>query len=93
MFNERELLDKTISKDGALKSFIVEYVGDKLSPENKEVTVEMIIEVLAQDFPEVVLVLAEENFFRGYSQGLQDSDKPLVLGHMLEPAKEIEDVT
>jgi hypothetical protein len=89
MFNERELLDKTISKEGKLKSFIVGYVGDKLNPENEEVTVEMIIEVLAQDFPELVLVLAEENFFRGYSQGLQDFEQSLKITPEL--IKEIED--
>lgn len=88
MLNERELLDKTISKEGELKSFIVEYVGEKLNPANEEVTIDMIIEVLAQDFPELVLVLAEENFFRGYSQGLQDFEQSLEVTSRL--VKEVE---
>jgi len=37
----------------------------------------MIVEVLAQDFPELILVLAEENFVRGYSQGLSDFEQSL----------------
>lgn len=77
MFNERELLDKTIDPEGELKNFIVNYVGNKKQPEDQRVTVEMIVEVLAQDFPELVLVLAEENFIRGYSQGLQDFERSL----------------
>ena len=77
MFNERELLDTKIQSTTPLKEYIVNYVGNKLisSEENTDgVTVEMIIQVLADDFPEIVLALAEENFFRGYRQGLSDSD-------------------
>ena len=77
MFNERELLDQNIEPEGELKSFIVNYVGDKVQPEDQRVTVEMIVEVLAQDFPELILVLAEENFVRGYSQGLSDFEQSL----------------
>tara|TARA_R100001463_G_scaffold15783_1_gene41035 strand:+ start:477 stop:740 length:264 start_codon:yes stop_codon:yes gene_type:complete len=55
-----------------LKNYIVDYVGNKLAPENNQVDVEMIIHVLADEFPEVVLPLAEENFFRGYEQALED---------------------
>ena len=73
MFNERELLDKQVEPNSELKEYIVNYVGEKLSPENGEVNVEMVIAVLAQDFPDVVLALAEENFIRGYAQGIQDS--------------------
>ena len=91
MLNERELLDKTVSKEGELKSFIVDYVGDKLNPENEEVTIEMVIEVLAKDFPELVLVLAEENFFRGYSQGLQDFESSLKVTSELIKEKETKD--
>jgi len=59
-----------------LKSFIVQYVGAKLSckSENDTVTVEMIIEILANEFPELILCLAEENFLRGYEQAFQDLD-------------------
>ena len=76
MINERELLDATVEKDTPLKHFIVDYVGNKLHENsqitNFNITVEMIIEVLTEDFPEIVLALAEENFLRGYEQGLGD---------------------
>ena len=61
-----------VEPDTDLKNMLVEYVGGQLDPGNKEVTVDMIINVVAEEFPEFVLVLAEENFFRGYRQGIQD---------------------
>ena len=58
-------------KETPLKDFIVEYVGNKLSS-NEDVTVEMIVEVLAEEFPEFLMLVAEENWIRGYEQGLAD---------------------
>tara|TARA_R100001509_G_C4760459_1_gene179545 strand:+ start:57 stop:317 length:261 start_codon:yes stop_codon:yes gene_type:complete len=60
------------SETSDLKNYIVEYVGTKLNPEDNKVTLDMVINVLADDFPEVILSLAEENFIRGYEQGLED---------------------
>ena len=54
-----------------LKEMIVNHVGEKLKAEN-EVTAEMVVEVLADEFPDLLLLIAEENFFRGYAQGLVD---------------------
>jgi len=51
---------------------ILDYVGHTLQPENEMVTVEMIIEVMAQEFPEFIMALAEENFLRGYQQAADD---------------------
>lgn len=65
-------LTEVVQVDNALKDFIVEYTGEELNPENGEVTVEMVIEVLASHFPEVVFALAEENFIRGYQQAMTD---------------------
>jgi len=79
MINERELLEKEVEADSDLKTFIVNYVGEKLAPENGLINIEMVIAVLAQDFPDVVLALAEENFIRGYTQGLEDT------GHNTSP--------
>ena len=67
-------LNQIIVSDGELKEMIVNYVGNKIQPENDEVTLSMTIDVLAAEFPEVVLALAEENFIRGYAQGLDDAD-------------------
>jgi len=67
------LLEMIVEKDSELKDYLVEYVGTKLNSE--EVTVNMIAEVLAVDFPEFVLAFAEENFLRGYQLGLDDAVK------------------
>lgn len=58
-------------KETPLKDFIVEYVGQKLSS-GEEVTVEMIVEVMAEEFPEFLMLVAEENWIRGYEQALDD---------------------
>ena len=65
-------LKETVQVDNKLKDFIVNFTGQQLNPENGEVTVEMVIEVLASHFPEVAFALAEENFLRGYEQALDD---------------------
>ena len=58
--------------ESELKNYLVEYVGTKL--DNEEVTVHMISEVLAAEFPEFVFAFAEENFLRGYKLGLDDAE-------------------
>ena len=68
---ENPMLSMVVEKDSALKEYLVEYVGTKLS--NEEVTVNMIAEVLAADFPEFTFAFAEENFLRGYQLGLEDA--------------------
>jgi len=55
-----------------LKKWLVEYVGNQFGPGNGDVTVEMIVETVSKEFPEFLLVVAEENFFRGYEQALVD---------------------
>ena len=61
-----------VDEGGPLKEMIVSYVGEKLNPNNDEVTVPMIIDVIADEFPELALSLAEENWLRGYEQGIKD---------------------
>ncbi len=68
------LKEKVNKGDNTLKDMITEYVGNDLNPENDEVTVEMIVQVVARDFPEFLLAVAEENWVRGYHQALYDSD-------------------
>jgi hypothetical protein len=72
--DENPDLFKVVGKENDLKELLVEYVGDKIKPENNEVTVEMVIEVMSVDFPEILLVIAEENFVRGYQQAIFDVD-------------------
>ena len=66
------LKEEVDTKDNKLKEMIVEYVGDSLKPENGEVTVEMVVQVMASDFPEFLLAVAEENWIRGYQQAMVD---------------------
>lgn len=81
---ENNNLAKKLEKQNALKESVIDYVGNRLNPEDGEVTTEMVIEVMATDFPEIVLALAEENFIRGYHQALTDVD----LGKRLVSEKE-----
>ena len=75
---EKEFLNKGLqnetvkSEDSELKNIIVQYVGNKTNPENDEVTVENIVEVFADQFPEFLVVIAEQNWVNGYSQALSD---------------------
>jgi hypothetical protein len=69
-----------------LKTWLVEKAGESYEKERKkaeveigqevewngDVTVEIIVEYMASQFPELVLAIAEENFIRGYRQGLLD---------------------
>jgi len=73
--NENPDLLKTVEKSNELKEWLVDYVGNKCSPDDDEVSVEMIIKVMAEEFPEFLLVLAEENFIRGYQQAMADIDE------------------
>ena len=60
-----------VQPDSELKEYLVEYAGKKFDQE--EVTVNMIAEILATDFPEFLFAIAEENFLRGYQQCLDDA--------------------
>ena len=63
---------EVVEASNELKAMLVNYVGEKQTPDNEEVTVEMIVDQLANEFPEFVLAVAEENFVRGYQQALND---------------------
>jgi len=73
--NENPELLQSVEKSNELKEWLVNYVGNKYNPDSDEVTVEMIIKTMAEEFPEFLLVLAEENFIRGYQQALADIDE------------------
>ena len=61
-----------VQKDNKLKEWLVDYGGNRESPEDELVTVEMIVHVIAEEFPEFLFVVAQENFLRGYEQALED---------------------
>ena len=68
------LTDIVGADDSELKQLLIEYVGAKIQPDDGEVNVDLILEVMSKEFPEFVLSLAEENFIRGYQQALSDVD-------------------
>ena len=72
MEEQNEILNEKVSAENELKDIIINYVGEQINPENDEVTVEMVVEIFARDFPEFLLVIAEENFLRGYQQAFAD---------------------
>ena len=67
-----DLSKEVVPSESELKEIIVNYVGNIKNPENDEVTVEDVIEVFSQQFPEFLLAIAEENWVNGYSQALND---------------------
>jgi len=66
---------KEVSLDNELKQWFVNYVGEKEKPEDGVVTVGMVVNVFAKEFPEFLMVVAEENWIRGYRQGVADSEE------------------
>ncbi len=71
--HKNELLAMVVQPDSDLKNMLVEYVGTKFDKE--DVTVNMIAEALAHEFPDFMYAMAEENFIRGYQLGLDDAYK------------------
>ena len=79
IITEQEFIDNSIGDgkvkpDNELKAWLVNYVGETryTDSENEEVTVEQIVEVMAEEFPEFLMVVAEENWVRGYQQAYVD---------------------
>ena len=79
MSTNENLAAVVVDSDTPLKQMLLEYVGNKYAtPEDQgefEVTVQMIVDTLAHEFPEFVMVMAEENWVRGYQQGIDDATK------------------
>ena len=73
--HRNELLARVVQPDSQLKDMLVEYVATKFDKE--DVTVNMIAETLAHEFPDFMYAMAEENFIRGYQLGLDDAYKSL----------------
>ena len=74
-----KLASVVVAKENDLKEMLVEYVGNKYATQEDEgefeVTVQMIVDTLAHEFPEFVMIMAEENWVRGYQQGIDDATK------------------
>tara|TARA_R110000744_G_scaffold196784_1_gene316109 strand:+ start:475 stop:744 length:270 start_codon:yes stop_codon:yes gene_type:complete len=72
MQEENETLREIVSPDSEVKKWLVEYVGEKTQPEDNQVTVEMVVETVADEFPDFLAAVAEENWVRGYQQAIND---------------------
>ena len=68
---ENPNLSVIVERETELKNYLVDYVGSKFDQEN--VTVAMIVDIMALEFPEFMVAIAEENFLRGYKSGLDDA--------------------
>ena len=68
-------LGEKVESNNELKSFLINYVGAKKRPENDEVTVDHIVSVMSEDFPEFLMAIAEENWIRGYEQAMTDVEE------------------
>ena len=77
-------LGVAVEKDSELKEYLVDRAGKKF--DNEEVTVNMIAEMLAAEFPEFTWAFAEENFLRGYQLGLDDAHKTITGASQEAPA-------
>ena len=79
MSTQSELSGVVVAAENPLKQMLLEYVGNKFATEKDEgefeVTVQMIVETLAHEFPEFVMIMAEENWIRGYQQGIDDASR------------------
>ena len=90
---ENSLSNNIVKPDGPLKEMLVTYTGRKYKTElnkfnieneknvswNGDVTVEMIVEAIASEFPE--FVMAVENFIRGYRQAFTDMETGFELAN------------
>ena len=72
--NENPQLEEVVEVETPLKEMLVNYVGERENPEDEQVTVQMIVNTIATEFPEFLTVVAEENWIRGYHQALTDAE-------------------
>jgi len=92
---------KVVEKDSKMKEWLVEYVGRHYQAElaravvqkgesidwDGNVTVEMVVELMAKEFPEFLMAVAEENFIRGYRQAFADTEMGMELAAAEDPTE------
>ena len=72
MIENKNLFEKIVPSESELKEIIVNYVGNTLNPDTDDITIEQVVDVFADQFPEFLLAVAEENWINGYTQALND---------------------
>jgi hypothetical protein len=73
--NKEDLREREVISENPLKEMFVEYVGEKFQPADGRVTVQMVATALADEFPEFLLLIAEQNYMQGYRQAFEDIEK------------------
>ena len=84
-FVNKGILDKTVEVRNELQEDLVRHVRNKINED--QVTLGQVIGILASEFPELVITIAEENWIRGYKQGLDDAE----IADVMDPEK-VDDV-
>jgi len=80
-FVNKGILDKTVEVRNELQEDLVRHVRNKINED--QVTLGQVIGILASEFPELVITIAEENWIRGYKQGLDDAE----IADVMDPEK------
>jgi hypothetical protein len=84
-FVNKGILDKTVEVRNELQEDLVRHVRNRINED--QVTLGQVIGILASEFPELVITIAEENWIRGYKQGLDDAE----IADVMDPEK-VDDV-
>jgi len=82
-FVNNGILDKVIEVRNELQEDLVRHAGSRINQQEDQVTIGQVIGVLASEFPELVITIAEENWIRGYKQGLEDAQ----IADVMDPEK------
>jgi len=84
-FVNKGILDKVVEVGNELQEDLVQHVRSRTNED--QVTLGQVIGILASEFPELVITIAEENWIRGYKQGLDDAE----IADVMDPEK-VDDV-
>ena len=84
-FVNKGILDKVVEAGNELQEDLVQHVRNRTNED--QVTLGQVIGILASEFPELVITIAEENWIRGYKQGLDDAE----IADVMDPEK-VDDV-
>jgi len=82
-FVNKGILDKVVEVRNEVQEDLVRHVENKINVHKDQITIGQVIGILASEFPEIVIAIAEENWIRGYKQGLDDAQ----IADVMDPEK------